>query len=130
MTWEQKFEAMQSLAEASLCMRKPGDWYVKQNIEVGGNGMLIGEYGNGITPELAVEDHWNRLTAVKAPMYLTIRAYGTDRRQYRWNGYRWADVPVRTEIEKKRDADTPPALTIEQFMARRLGRSYKLKDDQ
>lgn len=96
MTWEQKLEALQDIAECSLVMRKPGDWYVSQSVEIGGNGMLSGVYGNGDSPEVAVFDHWYRLTENLKPYeYLVVNAYGDDRKQYRWTGYRWSSVTAK-----------------------------------
>jgi hypothetical protein len=94
LTWEQKLAACQALAECSLKMRKPGDWYVSTSVETierGHEGMLVGRYGNGPTPEAAVEDHWRQITAddVKA---LVVRAMYPDRRKVRWNGFMWWDA--------------------------------------
>jgi len=47
MTWEEKLQAIRSLdSETHLRMRKPGDWYVASQIEVGGDGILSGAYGD------------------------------------------------------------------------------------
>lgn len=94
MTWEQKLEALQAISECALHMRKPGDWYVGQyRVEVAdGSGILMGRYGNGRTPEEAVENHWSELTGLEPNEYIVLDAYGEDRKQLRWNGYRWADA--------------------------------------
>lgn len=62
MTWEQKFAAIMSVApSAEICMRKPGNWYVHANMmHASGSCCLVGNYGNGATPEAAVEDHWSQ----------------------------------------------------------------------
>ena len=62
MNWEQKLEALNALAECSLKMRDPGNWYVSQSVEVKVGAMLVGRYGNGESPQEAVEDNWRQLT--------------------------------------------------------------------
>lgn len=92
MNWEQKLAAFKALGEAHLEMRKPGDWYVADSINVGGDGCLVGAYGNGATPQQAVEDHWQKLV-VDLPLdrHLHSRHAGVIRR-VRWNGYMWQDI--------------------------------------
>lgn len=100
--WQQKAAALAALAELSIKCRKAGDWYVSQNVEIKDNSVLRGEYGNGSTPQEAIEDHWQRLVTnlEKSPLYLVARAGGgEDRRAVRWNGFMWQDVP-----EPKREA--------------------------
>jgi len=94
MTWEEKLAALKALANTHLEMRAPGDWYVSAYArEVGGNGMLEGRYGNGRTPQEAVEDDWEKMTAkLPADRYIVVYASGEDRQQYRWNGYMWITV--------------------------------------
>lgn len=92
MTTDEKFAAINALADANLCMRKPGDWYVSQSVEIKDGGMLIGEYGNGSTPEDAIEDHWKILTGISHPKHLIANA-GTERRKAaRWNGFMWDHI--------------------------------------
>lgn len=97
MNWEEKFEAIRSLADgACLKMREPGDWYVcGSGVEVSEGAMLAGRYGNGKTPQEAVEDHWRQWTE-GAPL-LVKDAYSAhnERTEWRWNGYRWAQQPKR-----------------------------------
>lgn len=90
MDWEQKLDALNSLAECSLKMRRPGDWYVSQHTEVGGDGLLTGLYGNGLTPEEAVNDHWNQLVE-NLPSDRHIRTH--DNKSWRWAGFMWKEVP-------------------------------------
>jgi hypothetical protein len=96
MTWEQKLEAIIALGDdVSLRMRCPGNWHVDhRGVEIGDGHVLIGGCGNGDTPEAAVLNHWDHLTQLKAGQYLVKNAMSSDRRHYRWNGYRWADLPV------------------------------------
>jgi hypothetical protein len=93
--WEQKFAAIIALGEATLYMRKPGDWYVAQrSVEVKQlerDGMLQHRYGNGATPEEAVEAHFRRLTDEKPLAYIVTRHAGV-RRRVLWNGFMWVDL--------------------------------------
>jgi len=94
MTWEQKFAALCALdGEAKLAMRKPGDWYVANRIDIGGDGFLVSASGNGASPQYAVEALWSELTENLPPgRYLVVRRFGVELR-VRWNGYMWLDVP-------------------------------------
>ena len=92
MNWEQKLEALNALAECSLKMRKPGDWYVGHSVEVKVGAILEGRYGNGETPQDAVEDSWRKLTELNPGEYLVTRAYSGSRKAVRWNGYMWESV--------------------------------------
>ena len=93
MSWEEKFEAILALGEASLKMRVPGDWYVHQpDVEVS-DGTVIGpRSGTGRTPELAVLDYWKNLTALTETEVVVIDAFRENRKHVRWNGYRWVDL--------------------------------------
>ena len=95
MNWEEKCYALKALGDIGLRMRKPGDWYVDHRgvdcIEVGRNGMLVGRFGNGPTPQAALENHWDRLND-ESVARIVINAYGKLRREVRWNGYMWDDL--------------------------------------
>ncbi|MDH5738698.1 MAG: hypothetical protein OEY77_00065 [Nitrospira sp.] len=93
MTWEQQLAACQSLCEHSLRMRKPGDWYVSaSSLTVKSGDFQKGRYGNGETPEMAVADHWNKITKLKDKEYVFVyRGKGHD--AYKWNGYMWKQIP-------------------------------------
>jgi hypothetical protein len=94
MNYEQKLEALNALSEAALLMRKPGDWYVQQHVEVKQGGILATLYGNGATPECAILDHWDQLvTNLPGGQYLVVHAAASELRQaVRWNGFMWARV--------------------------------------
>lgn len=95
MEWQKKAAALNALKEISIKMRGVGDWYVQQNIEIGGNGLLRGAYGNGKTPAEAIENHWMILVEeVPIGFYLVINATSDSRRHVRWNGYMWEDLPL------------------------------------
>lgn len=94
MNWQQKADALNSLSEISLKIRAAGDWYVSQRTEVGGDGVLRGIYGNGATPEEAVENHWCVLvTELQPTRYIATNSMGDDRKHWRWNGYMWREIP-------------------------------------
>ena len=99
MDWQHKAAALNALAKISIKCRAPGDWYVEQSVEIKDDGLMIGEYGNGETPEAAIEDHWKCLVQELGSKYLVANSGREDRRTARWNGFMWADVP-----EPKRDA--------------------------
>lgn len=97
MDWQQKAEALNALAQINIRMRKAGDWYVQQSIEVKkqGSGMLSGQYGNGETPEAAIENHWGKLCEhLPVDSYIVIDAMCNTRRHVRWNGYMWLELPI------------------------------------
>lgn len=99
MDYEQKALAMKALAhDVCLHIRAAGDWYCRlPGVEIGGNSILESVGGDGTTPHAAVTDAWKRLTELPAGKYIVVDAMRTTRRQYRWNGFMWADVPVERE---------------------------------
>lgn len=86
--YEQKLQALNAIAECSVKMRKPGDWYVCQGVEIKRGGCLVGEYGNGRTPIEAILNHWKTLTEIPSDEYLVIYKSGT-RRAFKWIGFMW-----------------------------------------
>jgi hypothetical protein len=93
MDWEQKLEALKALGDCTLNMRKPGNWYVSQpGVEIKEGDILSGAYGNGVSPEVAVCDHWQKRAQLSGDRYLVIGASRENRRAVRWNGFMWADV--------------------------------------
>lgn len=95
MNWEQKLHALNALAECSLRCRKPGDWYVEQRTEIGGDGVLTSAYGNGVSPTGAINDHWKQLVDELPRGKYIVLDTSTSRRHVRWNGFMWIDLPVR-----------------------------------
>lgn len=98
MTWEEKFAAMKALVgdfAISLMMREPGDWYVSvRGRDVGGDGVLVDAYGNGRTPEEAVNADWRCLVEELPPdKFIVVQRQGEPRRHVRWNGYMWQERP-------------------------------------
>ena len=99
MDWQQKLEALQALGDCALRMRSPDDWYVSQNsteLKMHADDYCLGgKYGNGHSPEEAVEDHWRVLVDDLPPeAMIIIHAMSRERRrQVRWSGYMWKDVP-------------------------------------
>ncbi len=90
MTFQEMAAALEALSEISVRIRKPGDWYVSQNVDIKKGSMLVGDYGNGTTPEIAIIDHWRALTDLPPDEYLVVR--GPERIAVRWNGFMWQRV--------------------------------------
>jgi hypothetical protein len=88
--WEQKLAALIAAGgyDTAVRMRKPGDWYVDGTPRVAENGMLIGAYGNGATPEEAVNETWRLLAESGKVLRVRDGAY------IRWNGYMWSPASV------------------------------------
>ena len=95
MDWQQKAEALNALGEIQIMCRKAGDWWVRHpGVEIGDGHMLTSGHRDGASPVSAIEAHWNRLTdELKPDEFLVINAMNDSRRQVRWNGYMWKDVP-------------------------------------
>ncbi len=93
MTWQQKLAALKALTSTHLEMRSPGDWYVAAySREVSVGCMLKGRYGNGETPEAAVDDDWRQI-AENPEGKIVINAMSPEkRREVRWNGFMWEDA--------------------------------------
>ena len=87
MSWQEKLHALNALAECNLLMRNPNDWYINQATEIGGDGMLVGSYGNGASPEAAVLDHWYKLTNIPQGRYIVCRE-----KHYRWDISLWREI--------------------------------------
>jgi len=93
LTWEQKFAALRAISEVSLKMRGPGNWYVSDHIEIGGDGFLSGVTQAAATPEEAVQDAWNQLVVdLPSDRHLVIGGNSRTRQCYRWNGFMWETV--------------------------------------
>lgn len=102
MNWEEKLAVLLTLDDnLSVTMRKPGNWYVsggRCEIKRKGSGVLESAYGDGKTPQEAVEDHWRQYTTLPDGAVIVIDAMRKTRREVRWNGFTWVDVKgfVRT----------------------------------
>lgn len=96
MTWEEKLDAMIALAPGTTIQRRPGaNWYVAMRgceITKDDSGILDGRYGNGATPQLAVEDAWKTYTELKPEEYIIRGAMSNNPRHFRWNGYMWEEL--------------------------------------
>jgi len=106
MDYQQKAAALNALDDLHILFRSPRDrigiaepWYIAQNVSVYGGSVMIGAYGNGATPEAAIEDHWNQLTRDLKPGQYLVARRGTDRRAVTWNGFMWEDYPEPRKIE-------------------------------
>lgn len=100
MNWEEKWAALLALAPGDVKMRRPGSWYAAIRAEQKmKDGFLYGDYGNGPTPEQAVQDAWNVYTKGVQVIYSNTGK----REEYIWNGWRWVDMTEPTtenEAEK------------------------------
>ena len=88
MNVQQKAAALNALSRLKVCIRKENDWYIEQSTEIKNGDVLIGEYGDGATPEEAIENHWEKLA--ESGKIIVTDAYGDGRIERRWNGYMWA----------------------------------------
>ena len=91
MNTNQTWQAINSLIDASLKTDVNYKWYVCQSIEVGGDGLLSGLTGRGLTPEGAISDHWRLLTTIPENKYLVVKSISKDRKHYRWNKFMWQE---------------------------------------
>lgn len=88
-TWQDRFAAIQVLGDASVRMRKPGDWYVSQTgVEIGDGRLLSSVGGDGRTPDEAIETHWRNLTTLPEGKFLSLRRDG-QRLCAAWDGDGW-----------------------------------------
>lgn len=92
MNWQQKAAALNALAELDIKIREPGDWYCSQSVSIREEFVLVGTFGNGDSPEAAVDDHWKVLVEDIGARYLIANDGRYNRKAVRWNGYMWADV--------------------------------------
>lgn len=79
---------------------KAPPFYTHQDsiVEIGGDGLLVGVYGNGSDPESAIEDLLNRLTSIPLDRHLLIggcHPYEWDRAD--WREGRWVLRPLKEE---------------------------------
>lgn len=85
MNWQEKLHALRKLDfGCHVEMREPGNWYVSARMEhAHGASMLIGDYGNGTSPEEAVNAHWGT--------YGDGKPFKCDEKWWRWNGFMWEE---------------------------------------
>lgn len=93
MHWEYKLQALNAIADCHLIMRKPGDWYVsaEMSIKKDGGCTLVGEFGNGNSPQSAVDQHWDKYSELDSDHFVVAKKYGK-RVAVRWNGFMWDHV--------------------------------------
>ncbi len=86
LTYEQKLAALKAISDVCLRMRDPGNWYVDaRERECREGSALVGKYGNGATPQEAVNDDWEQIS--NHPKVVI-----GGERTVRWNGFMWQDV--------------------------------------
>ena len=94
LTWEEKLEIIQSIEgmfsfNTFLAMRKPGNWYVQSrtHIYTENSPMIHGNYGNGKTPQEAVENHFKiYVEDIKDNQYVEYEG-----KKYRFEGHIWKE---------------------------------------
>ena len=60
MNWEEKLLKLRELSPmATVRWRGPNSWYVSAGMHKKEGQIIVGAYGNGTTPEEAVENHWD-----------------------------------------------------------------------
>ncbi len=93
MNYEQKAQALKGLGDLTIRFRKPGDWYAScEYVYTADSCFLVGAYGDGATPEKAVEAYFERLTELRPnEKYVVIDR--EPRRRLRWTGFMWSEVP-------------------------------------
>lgn len=96
LTVDQKFEILQQISDLSLKMRSPGSWYVDcPKRYIGGDGFLRGAFGNGKTPQEAIENDFSQIvTYLPNDRYIVIDDSVGKRKNYKFNGYIWKEVKV------------------------------------
>ncbi len=93
LTIDQKADILQAIGKLTVHRRSASNWYATvDGIEVKQGSFLCGDYGNGKTPEAAIDDCFRVLTELKRGEYLVKNAYGESRRAMRWNGFMWQEV--------------------------------------
>ena len=98
MRWEEKLSHIQELCEVSLCMRKPGNWYVNTHeLELKYGYFLVSPTVSGKSPADAVNLYWKIITTLRDgdDQYDYIVLNGRrERRHVCWNGVRWMILGV------------------------------------
>ena len=90
MNWEQKLEALKSLCDIRLIMRTSRDWYIDSHMEIADGVFLSGEYGNGNSPEEAVNNHWELYTN-DSDIGIT-KLIKADEKYWYWKRFMWKEV--------------------------------------
>ncbi len=96
LTSDQKFEILQQISPLSLRMRSVGSWYVDcPRRYIGGDGLMRGSFGNGKTPQEAIDDDFSQIvTYLPNDRYIMVEDNYGKRKNYRFNGYMWKEVTV------------------------------------
>ena len=93
MTTEQKLEALNAIGYATVHMRTLTDWYCSvSGAHILEDSILCSPTSSNRTPEAAIEAAWDAYTKLLPTQSIVVDRWGKDSRQYRWNGYRWAEV--------------------------------------
>ena len=102
LSWEEKYEFLKVICpRASINMRAPGNWYFNSDMGVGNGSVVSGSYGNGISPQTAVENHFNIYSQITFERFMSnpkdkreyIRVYGEkEDRYFFYSKYGWKEI--------------------------------------
>jgi hypothetical protein len=93
----EKAIALEALAEISISIDCNGQWFVTQGVEIKDGYILRSACGRGITPEVAIENHWDELTELPKDQYIVKNGGNEKRIAVRWNGFMWQPVKEKRE---------------------------------
>jgi hypothetical protein len=100
MTWMQKLLAMRSLNhDVGPHLRDDGSWYCSVPGQIGGNGLLSGDFSNGSTHIEAIEGAWAIIENL--PQDRHLRVGGMDGKSVRWNGFMFEEVDPKVYCESR-----------------------------
>ena len=99
LTTDQKWDAITAFDPSARVEHRGNlhDWFIADGMHIGdGSGVIVGTYGNGTTPQEAVDEHWRIYVEELGPdRYISAQIReGAEYVQYRvrWNGFRWANI--------------------------------------
>jgi len=92
MNWEQKLAKLQELKSDLLRMVEPGHWVCNIPGEIGGDGVLRSDFGQGSKPSDAVNAAYNIVQNIPNKKYITTTGWQKPRQYFRLYGDEWVRV--------------------------------------
>ena len=91
LTTEAKWGAILNLTPAATLIRRcHGNWYVNApGREIKRGAILDGAYGNGTTPDEAVDNDWKAITELAPGETIILDSMKPTRRSVEWTGSGW-----------------------------------------